>query len=91
MILQGGSYLLLSVESNILIKEELENISDVVRQLARKEQVRISNIEINLDEIVFRFFKKNSSSSLKKLKPELQKNYRDTRIILNNNFTESVY
>ena len=30
-----------------LLKEELENISDVVRQLARQEQVIISNIKIN--------------------------------------------
>ena len=53
--LQGGSYLLLEVDSTILIKEELENISDFVRQIARNEQVIISNIQIkSVSENVFR-------------------------------------
>ena len=33
--LQGGSYLLLEVETDVLVKEELENISDTVRQISR--------------------------------------------------------
>ena len=41
--LQGGSYLLLEVESSVLIKEELNNIDDVVRQIARKEKTRIAS------------------------------------------------
>ena len=53
--LQGGSYLLLEVESNVLIAEELENINGVVLQLARKEKTRISKIETNEDEIFFNF------------------------------------
>ena len=80
--LQGGSYLLLEVDSTILIKEELENISDFVRQISRDEQVIISNIQINLDEIIFRF---NDNSSFEKIRNELVKNYRDVKIILNNN------
>ena len=80
--LQGGSYLLLEVNSTILIKEELENISDVVRQIARNEQVIISNIQINLDEIIFKF---TDNSSFEKIKIEFLKNYRDANIILKNN------
>ena len=53
--LQGGSYLLLEVESNVLIKEELENLSDFVRQVSRKEDSKISNIEIRENEILFYF------------------------------------
>ena len=37
--LQGGSYLLLEVESDVLFKEELENISDTVRFISRKGQI----------------------------------------------------
>ena len=46
--LQGGSYLLLEVESSVLIKEELENINDIVRQIARKEKIRILNILLKI-------------------------------------------
>ena len=42
--LQGGSYLLLEVESNVLINEELENINDLVLQLARKEKTVVSDL-----------------------------------------------
>ncbi len=80
--LQGGSYLLLEVDTKVLIKEELENISDAVRQIARNEQVIVSNIQINLDEIIFRF---KNNSSFEKIKIELLKSYRDTNIVLDNN------
>ena len=53
--LQGGSYLLLEVESEVLLNEELENISDIVRQISRKEQFEITQININNDEIIFDF------------------------------------
>ena len=49
--LQGGSYLLLEVESDVLFKEELENISDTVRQIARKEKINVANIIIKEDQI----------------------------------------
>ena len=69
--LQGGSYLLLEVDSAILIKEELEHISDFVRKIARDEQVIVSDIQINKDEIVFRF---KDNSSFEKIRIELLKN-----------------
>ena len=34
--LQGGSYLLLEVQSEVLFKEELDNISDSIRLIARE-------------------------------------------------------
>ena len=40
--LQGGSYLLLEVESNVLLIEELENISDTVRLISREEKTNLS-------------------------------------------------
>ena len=36
--LQGGSYLLLEVESEVLFKEELENFSDTIQLLSREKQ-----------------------------------------------------
>ena len=48
--LQGGSYLLLEVESSVLIKEELENINDIVRQIARKEKIRSEKEKLTRNE-----------------------------------------
>ena len=62
--LQGGSYLLLEVESDVLFKEELENISDTVRQLARKEKTKINNIDTKEDQINFRFENSNSINEI---------------------------
>ena len=53
--LQGGSYLLLEVKSEVLFKEELNNVSDSLRLIARELKVTISNIESNTDEIQIRF------------------------------------
>lgn len=75
--LQGGSYLLLHVESNVLIKEELENFNDIVRQIARNEKKRILNIKTNVDEISFNF---ENSENLDKIKSQLSSQYRDLLI-----------
>ena len=49
--LQGGSYLLLQVESDVLINEELEFISDTVRQISRKDLNRVFNKTDRIDRI----------------------------------------
>ena len=41
--LQGGSYLLLEVQSDVLIKEEFENFSDTVRIISRENRIKLSN------------------------------------------------
>ena len=53
--LQGGSYLLLEVKSEVLFKEELDNVSDSLRLIARELKVTISNIDSDSDEIQIRF------------------------------------
>ena len=78
--LQGGSYLLLEVEYDVLIKEELENLNDIVRQISRKEKVRISNIETNIDEIIFTFV---NTLNIEKIKTKLALEYRDLTLSLN--------
>ena len=53
--LQGGSYLLLEVQTDVLIEEEFENFSDTVRIIARENRVKINNIERIDEELKVRF------------------------------------
>ena len=46
--LQGGSYLLLQVESDVLVNEHIENISDSVRQISREKKILIPQKANNL-------------------------------------------
>jgi len=80
--LQGGSYLLLEVEYNVLIKEELENLNDIVRQISRKEKIRIAKIDTIDDKIIFNFV---NSTNIKNVKSVLTSEYRDLTISLNEN------
>ena len=85
--LQGGSYLLLEVDSSVLIKEETENISDSLRQIARKQQVSLINILIVDDEITFRF---QNNTFLEKIRIELLKNFKDINVTLKNNIIKVI-
>ena len=51
--LQGGAYLLLEVKSEVLLKEEFENISDTVRIISRKNKTNFVNIKSQDDFIEF--------------------------------------
>ena len=53
--LQGGSYLLLEVQTNVLIKEEFENFSDTVRIISRENRIKINNVELLNEELKIRF------------------------------------
>ena len=94
--LQGGSYLLLKVESDVLINEELEFISDTVRQISRKEKVNLINIINSEDQIIFEF---RNSNSIDNIKNELLKIYRDVsilakdtsiKVVINDNFKKRI-
>ena len=80
--LQGGSYLLLEVEYIVLIKEELENLNDIVRQISRKEKIRSSKIDTTDDKIIFNFV---NSTNIENVKSILTSEYRDLTISLNEN------
>mgnify|MGYP001449823759 CR=1 FL=1 len=80
--LQGGSYLLLQVESDILFKEELENINDLVRQISRNQKSKINDITIDEDKIEFLFQKQESIASIRE---EFIKTYRDINAVINKN------
>ena len=80
--LQGGSYLLLEVESEILFKEELENFSDTIRLLSRENKVKINDINANNDNLFIRFA---SSEKLEIIRKKFLENYRNVNVIINNN------
>ena len=80
--LQGGSYLLLEVESEVLFKEELENFSDTIRLLSRENKVKINDINANNDNLFIRFA---SSEKLEIIRKKFLENYRDVNVLINNN------
>ena len=80
--LQGGSYLLLEVESEILFKEELENFSDTIRLLSRENKVKINDINANNDNLFIRFA---NSEKLEIIRKKFLENYRDVNVLINNN------
>jgi len=80
--LQGGSYLLLEVKSEVLFKEELDNVSDSLRLIARELKVTISNIDSNSDEIQIRF---TNSDNLDEVRKKFLNTYRNVSAVINNN------
>ncbi len=79
--LQGGSYLLLEVQTDVLIKEEFENFSDTVRIIARENRVKINNIEKNDEALKVRF---DSGDKLKNIRDEFLKNYLSVNFVITN-------
>ena len=78
--LQGGSYLLLEVQSDVLLKEELEFISDSVIQIARKKKINVIDINFDVDQIEFKF---QNLSLIEEIRNDLFKQYRDINIFIN--------
>ena len=64
--LQGGSYLLLEVQLNVLYKEELENFSDSIRVISRDNSIKINNIKINEESVEIVFDNENKINEIKK-------------------------
>ena len=80
--LQGGSYLLLEVQTDVLITEELENFSDTIRIISRENRIKINNIELLNDELKIRF---ETSDNLDEIRSSFLQNYRSVKFKLNNN------
>ena len=85
--LQGGSYLLLEVQSDVLFKEELENISDSIRLISRNFQINLTDINIQDDQISFRFI---NSLKLEDIRKEFLKNYNNVNVVINNNILKVI-
>ena len=81
--LQGGSYLLIEVESEVLISEELENISDLVRRFSRDLKTKVLKSNLKDDEISFQFIDDNN---LKELRNKLLESYQNVNIVIKDNF-----
>ena len=80
--LQGGSYLLLEVQTDVLIKEEFENFSDTIRVIARDKRSKINNIEKIDGSLKIRF---ESSDKLKDIRQEFLQNYQSVKFNITNN------
>ncbi len=80
--LQGGSHLLLEVKNEILLEEEINNISDFVRKFAREEKISLISLEINTDELLIQTSKKSDVEKLIEFK---NKNYPRLNIARNDN------
>ena len=80
--LQGGSYLLLQVQTDVLINEELENFSDTISIISRENRVKINSIEKN-DEVVSGRFA--TSENLDVIRNSFLKNYRSIKFNISNN------
>ena len=80
--LQGGSYLLLEVQTDVLITEEFENFSDTIRIISRENRIKINNIEQKGDELKIRF---DSSENLNEIRNSFLQNYRSVKFNINNN------
>ncbi len=63
--LQGGSYLLLEVQLDVLYREELENFSDSIRLVARENSTKISQIIMNDNDIQVNFDNTNKINEIK--------------------------
>ncbi len=80
--LQGGSYLLLEVQSEVLFKEELENFSDTIRIISRENKVKINDLNINEDYLNIRFA---TTEKLQIIRKKFLDNYREVKVLINNN------
>ena len=55
--LQGGSYLLMEVDTNDLIKEKLNGLADLTRSALREEKVRFSGLKVDGESMVLKVLK----------------------------------
>jgi preprotein translocase subunit SecD len=69
--LQGGSYLLLEVDVNSVMRDRLNNLMDGVRQVSRTSRVPISNLAI--DGTTGITFKLREPGDIEKIREELRK------------------
>ncbi len=80
--LQGGSYLLLEVQLDVLYKEELDNFVDSVRLISRDQAVKIKKIDIQENEVVVFFANKEK---IKDIRDSFFQMYRGVTLQINDN------
>ena len=80
--LQGGSYLLLEVQLDVLYKEELDNFVDSVRLISRDQAVKIEKIDIQENEVLVFFANKDK---IKDIRDSFFQMYRGVSLQISNN------
>ena len=51
--LQGGSYLLLEIDNSPVIQQRLQNLSSLIRTYFKEKNIRIGNLELSNEKIIF--------------------------------------
>jgi len=80
--LQGGSYLLLEVQLDVLYKEELDNFVDSVRLISRDQAVKIEKIDIQENEVLVFF---DNKDKIKDIRDNFFQMYRGVSLQISNN------
>ena len=80
--LQGGSYLLLEVQLNVLYKEELDNFVDSVRLISREQNAKIDNIDISDNEVLVTF---NNKEKINDIRDNFLQKFRTVTLQIDNN------
>ena len=80
--LQGGSYLLLEVQLDVLYNEELENFSDSIRLISRENSTKINKINIDDNKVTIYL---DNSIKINKIKNSFIQLYRGVSVQSNNN------
>ncbi|OUW95126.1 MAG: protein translocase subunit SecD [Pelagibacteraceae bacterium TMED237] len=80
--LQGGSYLLLEVQLDVLYKEELENFSDSIRLISRDNSKKINQIIVNENNVQIIF---ENNDKIDEIKKSFIQIYQGIRLQINEN------
>ena len=80
--LQGGSYLLLEVQLDVLYKEELNNFADSIRLISRDQAAKIDQIVIQENDVTVTFANINK---IKDIRDSFFQMYRGVSLQINNN------
>ena len=80
--LQGGSYLLLEVQLDVLYNEELENFSDSIRLISRENSTKINKINIDDNKVTIYL---DNSIKINEIKNSFIQLYRGVSVQSNNN------
>ncbi len=80
--LQGGSYLLLEVQLDVLYNEELENFSDSIRIISRENSTKINKINIDDNKVTIYL---DNSNKINEIKNSFIQLYRGVSVKSNNN------
>ena len=80
--LQGGSYLLLEVQLDVLYKEELDNFADSIRLISRDKSTKIEKISLEENGLIASF---TDDNKIKEIRDSFFQMYRGVFLQINNN------